>query len=109
MSYAATEDAVSTHTGSTVVGPVAGTVTKGSNNILKVESKYVMVEDGTLEIPVHQYQLVPALFHSHSFTPDNFNQSIWLIEGKKVCVDGDSYTGDATSITNAAQSIIQFV
>ena len=91
-------DGTSNHTGTTVVGNVSGTLTAGSNSFVSIGSVAVMVEDGNMDIPTHQYVLIPPLFHSHTFTPDTLGQGFVTIEGKKMCLLGDSYSGNATDI-----------
>ena len=104
MALVADENATTTHTGTTVVGPVGGTVDVGSNNFVSIESELVMVDDGTLEVPSHQYASSPDLFHSHSFVPDAVQQSYFLIEGRPVILKGDSYNADPTEIDSAGSN-----
>ena len=106
MALIAVEDGTSEHTGSTVVGPVAGTLTVGSNSFFTIEGKLAMVEDGTMEIPSHQYQLLPPLFHSHSYNPDTLANNYFYIEGKRVILVGDSFSGDATEVKTAGSNSI---
>jgi hypothetical protein len=104
MALIAVKDGTSTHTGSTVAGPVAGTLTEGSNSFFTIEGQEIVVEDGTMEIPSHQYQVMPPLFHSHSFSPDTIAQSFFTIEGNKIVQVGDSYSSDPTSIDGAGSN-----
>jgi hypothetical protein len=97
-------DATVSHTGTTVVGAVAGTVTVGSNSFVKIEGNLIMDESGTLVVPSHEYNLVPPLFHSHSFTPNTFAQSFVTIENKKIVLLGDSYSGDLTTIDSVGSN-----
>lgn len=94
------EDGTCIHNGTTVVGPVAGTLTTGSNTFAKINGKLIMVEDGTLEVPLHKYQNSPALFHSHSFSVNSFQQSFAKINGKRIILLGDNYSNDITTINN---------
>lgn len=98
----AVENGTSIHTGSTVVGPVAGTLTVGSNTFVKIEGKKMMVNDGTMVIPSHQYNLLPPLFHSHAYIP-TATKTYVTIEGRPVIVVGDAYVADSTQV-NAASS-----
>ncbi len=100
----AIEDTESEHTGSTVVGPVAGTIIVNSNNFVKIEGQNIMVEDGTMEIPLHQYQTLPPLFHSHSFSPDTLANNYFFIEANPIVLVVDSYSSDETTIKNAGSN-----
>jgi len=100
MTKITVEDAISKHVGTTTVGDVFGTVNITSQNFVKIEGKKVMTETDTMEIPSHQFQVFPPLFHSHSFTPNTFAQNFVKIEGKKIVLLNDSFSGDATSISN---------
>jgi len=100
MTLIAVNDGTSNHTGSTVVGPVAGTLTAGSNSFVMIEGVPVMVEDGIMEIPSHQFVVFPPQFHSHDFACDTLAQSFVMIEGNKINLLVDSYSGDATDIDN---------
>ena len=73
-------DGTSEHTGSTVVGTVAGTISVGSNNFVTIEGQKMMIEDGKMEIPTHLYNLIPPLSHSHSFSPDIMANNYFFIE-----------------------------
>lgn len=93
------EDGTSKHTGSTVVGPVAGTVTVGSDTFVTVNGKKVMVEDGIMVIPTHEYSTgPPPLYHSHNYACNTFQQLYVKVNGKKVVLVGDTYSSDATDI-----------
>jgi len=89
-------DGVSKHTGSTVVGPVLGTVLI-AQNFCKIEGLAIMTDDDTMQIPSHLYQLIPPLSHSHSFKP-TASKVFMTIEGRPIIVKGDSYGSDATTI-----------
>jgi len=102
---AVTNDGTSNHTGSTVVGPVAGTLTEGSNGFFTIEGVPVMVEDGIMVIPTHQYVTgPPPEYHNHNYPCDIFAQNFVTIEGNKINLLGDSYSGDATAINNAGSN-----
>ena len=101
--YIATEDGTSIHTGSTIVGPVAGTLSVGSNSVVTINGKKIMVEDGTMDIPSHKYA-EPDLYHSHNYSPDTFFHSVITIDSRKIVVTDDSYSGDATNVDSSGQS-----
>ena len=93
-------DGVSTHDGSVCGGDVLGTVLVGTNAFVKIAGTLIMVEDGTLEVPSHNNPpCTPPNFSTHSFTSDTFVQSFTKIEGKKVLLVGDSFSGDNTFIS----------
>ncbi len=98
------EDAISEHTGSTVVGAVSGSISVGSNNFFSIGWKLVMVEDGTIDIPDHQYQLDPPLYHSHNYQPDTLKNNYFFIEGKKIVLVGDKYSQDESEIKTAGSN-----
>ena len=98
MGLIALSDGTSRHTGTTVVGPVAGTLTAGSNSFVKVNGVLMMVEDGKMNIPSHQYIILPPAFHSHSFSPDTITDTFVTVAVKKICQVSDSYSSDATNI-----------
>lgn len=100
----AVEDGTSRHTGSTVVGPVAGTLAVGSNSFCKINGKLIMVDNGTMNIPTHKYQSSPDLYHSHSYPCNTFGQSFVKVEGRKVILLNDSYSGDATSVNGVGSN-----
>jgi len=100
MNEMVVSNGVSTHTGSTVVGAVAGTISVGANTFFTIEGNLVMVSNGTMNIPSHKYQNVPALFHSHSFSPNVLQNNYFLIEGVPIVLIGDNYAPDATNISN---------
>jgi hypothetical protein len=99
------DDGTSKHTGSTVVGPVAGTLTVGSDTFVTVIGHKVMVEDGTMVIPTHEYSTgPPPLYHSHNYAPNTFQQSFVKVNGKKVVLVGDNYSSDATDVETAGSN-----
>lgn len=98
MTKIAVEDGTSVHTGTTVVGPVPGTLSVGTNSFCFIEGTLIVVEDGKLDIPTHLYQSIPPLSHSHSFSPDTFLQSFVTVEGLKAVLVGDSYSSDPTEV-----------
>lgn len=104
MTLAVVEDGESKHSGSTVVGDVLGTVNVGSNSFFRIGGQRVVVSDGTMEIPVHQYIIFPPAYHSHSFTPDTIGNNYFYIDNKPIILVGDSYSGDATEISNAGSN-----
>lgn len=95
-------DGTSLHTGSTVVGPVAGTLTPGSNSFVTINGTLIMVENGQMVIPTHMYNLIPPLFHSHSFPPVA-SQGYVTIAGTKMVLLGDA-GADGTSIDGAGSN-----
>jgi len=104
MAKAACADGSSVHTGTTVVGPVEGSVLPGSNGFCFILGAQIMVQDGTMEIPNHQYQVTPPLFHSHSFSPTVFQQSFVTVQGLKMCLVGDSHSADPTEVDSAGSN-----
>lgn len=107
MALVATENGTCEHTGSTCVGPVAGTLV-GGQSFVTIEGSLVMVEAGTMEVPVHGNPPcfpVPILA-SHSYNPDTLQQNYFYIEGSLVVLQGDTYNGDATEVDDAGQSFV---
>ena len=93
-------DGNTTHTGSTVVGPVTGTIDEGSNIFVTINGILVSIEDAIMTIPTHQYITIPPAFHAHSFVCNEFQQSYVTIEGNKIILLDDAYIIDMTSVTN---------
>jgi len=98
------QDGEAEHTGSTVVGSVTGTIDVGSNSFFSIGGKLIAVSDGIMVIPSHQYVVFPPLFHSHNFTPDTLQNNYFLIENNPVLLVSDSYSADATEITDAGSN-----
>lgn len=98
MALIVDEDGTSIHTGTTIVGPVAGTVNAVTNSFVSINGKSIFVDGDTMEIPSHKFASSPDQFHAHSFIPTVFAQSLITIEGKKVALVGDNYPADATAI-----------
>lgn len=95
------ENGTCSHTGTVCSGSVAGTITVGSNNFVYTEGQLDMVEDGTLEVPTHNNPpCIPPNMQSHSFIPNNIQNTFVFIESNLVCVIGDYYTSDTTTIDN---------
>jgi len=97
-------DGTSEHTGSTIDGPISGTLTVGSNSFFSIGGQLVMVDDGTMEILSHRFASSPDQFHDHSFIPDSLQQNYFLIEGRPVILEGDIYGSDATEVNSAGSN-----
>lgn len=98
-------DGQTSHTGSTVVGAVAGSISNTGNTLFRIEGKLIMVEGDTMEIPTHKYDFgPPPLFHSHSFAPNTLQNNHFYIENKLVVLVGDKYSSDPTEIVGAGSN-----
>jgi len=82
---------------------VSGTLIQGSNAFCKINGVEIVVEDGTLVVPLHNY--TPTNTHSHVFTPNTFFNSYFFIEGKKIVCIGDSYSSDITTVNSGGSNI----
>ena len=103
----AVADSTSEHTGTVCAGPVAGTVTPGTNAFAKIKGQLIMVDDGTLEVPSHlNPPCTPGTPASHSFTPNTFQQTFAKVNGRKMVLVGDSFSGDATNMNGAGSNNI---
>lgn len=107
MVLVAIEDGTSNHTGSVCIGAEAGTLLVGSNNFFTIEGKLIMVDDGTMEIPIHlNPPCAPGTPDSHSYSPDVLQNNYFFIEGNPVILVGDNYSPDATEVDSAGQSFV---
>jgi len=97
MTLVVLADGTSIHSGTVCAGPVAGTVTVGSNSFATVGGTLIMVTDGTMEIPVHNNPpCIPPNLLSHSFSP-SASQTYVTIAGTLMSLLGDS-GAESTSI-----------
>ena len=104
MTKVTVQDGESKHTGSTVVGDVLGTIDVGSNSFFSIGGQRIAVSDGVMVIPSHQFIIFPPAFHSHNYTPDTITNNYFYIEGKQIITVGDTYSSDATEISNAGSN-----
>ena len=105
MTNIAVSDSESSHDGSVCSGTVTGTVVVGSNSFVNINGFRIMVEDGTMEIPSHNNPpCTPPNMQSHSYSPDTFGQNFVTIEGKKMVLLNDSYSGDNTWISSSGSN-----
>jgi len=105
MTLIACSDGTCSHVDTVCGGPVAGTLTAGSNVFVQINGVTVVVDDGTLVVPSHNNPpCVPSNIQSHNFTLNSFAQSFVTVNGLKIAVDGDSYTGDITFIDNVGSN-----
>jgi hypothetical protein len=101
MSYLiAVNGAGAEHTGSTIVGPVSGSVIAGANDsFITISGVVVCTEEATMEIPSHMF--APFLYHSHSYNTNTFPHDFVTVEGRKIATVGSSYADDQTDIISA--------
>lgn len=101
----AIQDSDSLHSGTTCSGDILGTITVGSNSFFKINGKFIMVDNGTLEVPTHANPpCISPVIESHSYTPNVIQQSVFKINGKRICLVGDNYSSDATEISSSGSN-----
>jgi len=101
MTLVVIQDGTCNHTGSVCTGPVAGTLATPTQSFVTIGSILVMVEGDTMEVPTHlNPPCTPGTPAGHSYPVNTFAQSYVTVEGNKIVLLGDSYSGDATDVDN---------
>ena len=86
-----------THTGSTIVGPIEGTVVSDPlDAFATLNGIPIATSSAIMDIPSHQ--VLPLVFHSHQYNPTSIPQTFAFINNKPIAVIGSSYPDDETVI-----------
>jgi len=112
MPLIADAQAISEHTGSTLQGPVQGTVDIQNQDFVFVENNLIMSDGDEMVIPSHWYANTPPptlpLFHSHRY-PATPEQVFVFIEDKLINMVDDAYAPDYTFIKSAGNNNFVFI
>ena len=99
--------AVSSHSGSTKQGNVAGTIT-ALQQFCSINGIPILTQDCIMATPSHWYAgpAIAKLYHSHSQPITSLLQSFVTIEGKPIAQPTDNSSSDYTDVVDSVQNFV---